>query len=123
VSFFEAAEIANDCRRLLLRTRNSLPQSSAMFDPNFVAVSSESAQWLVDRGIELIGIDGPSIQPFHDEDNRVHQVLLAAGVIVLEGLDLKDVEPAHYHLTALPLNIPEAEGAPVRAILAQEEAQ
>ena len=123
VSFFEAAEIANDCRRLLLRTRNSLPQSSAIFDPNFVAVSSESAQWLVDRGIELIGIDGPSIQPFHDEDNRVHQVLLAAGVIVLEGLDLKDVEPAHYHLTALPLNIPEAEGAPVRAILAQEEAQ
>ena len=60
----------------------------------------------------LVGIDGPTIG---GED--VHRTLLAAGVVVLEGLDLRIVEPGRYELLCLPLLVEGADGAPARVVL------
>jgi rhamnosyltransferase len=113
----ERASIPRNCRRLLLKTLNSSKKSNGYFDSSFIALTPAAAQWVVDRQIELIGIDGFSIQLFAEKTNETHRILLSADVVILEGLDLSAVPPGAYHLVALPLNIPGAEGAPARAIL------
>ena len=107
-------------QRLLLKTRNSLLWSSGSdkFDPNFVALTAEAAQWLVDRGVAVVGIDYLSIQRFTDGP-ETHQILLGANVVVIEGLDLSHVEPGNYELFCLPLKLEGVEGAPARVILSK----
>jgi len=107
-------------QRLLLKTRNSLLWSSGSdkFDPDFVALTAEAAQWLVDRGVTVIGIDYLSIQRFTDGP-ETHQILLGANVVVIEGLDLSHVEPGNYELFCLPLKLEGVEGAPARVILSK----
>jgi arylformamidase len=70
------------------------------------------AQGLVDQGVRLVGVDAVSVG---DED--AHRVLLGAGVVVVEGLDLSSVEPGSYELYCLPLKLVGSDGAPARAIL------
>ncbi len=105
-------------RRLLLRTRNSELWATGVneFQPDFVALTADAAQWLVDRGIQLIGIDYLSIQRFADGP-LTHQILLEAEVIILEGLNLASVAPGEYELLCLPLALIGIEAAPARAVL------
>jgi arylformamidase len=70
------------------------------------------AQKLVDGGVRLVGVDQMSVG-----DEEAHRVLLGAGVVVLEGLDLSGVEPGPYELYCLPLKLVGSDGAPARAIL------
>lgn len=111
---------SSNCRRWLLKTANSI-QNHEQFDENFVAITSRAAQYLVDKKILFIGIDGPSIQLFHDKNNDTHEILLSQGIAVAEGLDLKEVVDGPYDLVALPLKIEGAEGAPARIILMEKE--
>lgn len=105
-------------RRLLLRTRNSQLWKSEVsaFNKDFVALTADAAQWVVSRGISLIGIDYLSIQRYEDGP-LTHQILLEAGVVILEGLTLAAVDPGEYELICLPLKLEGAEGSPVRAVL------
>lgn len=113
-----AADIPEGCRRLLLRTSNSaLWGQGDDFREDFVALTPEAAQWLVDRGIDLVGIDYLSIERYREPDNRTHQILLGAGLVVIEGLNLSQAVPGDYELICLPLRLDEAEGAPARAVL------
>jgi arylformamidase len=114
----EDLSIPPGTERLLFRTRNSdlWAQASHTFYQDFVAISEEGALWLIDRGIRLVGIDYLSVAPYADT-GPTHRILLQAGVIPLEGLDLHSVEPGLYQLVCLPLCIPGIEGAPARAIL------
>lgn len=114
----ERLQLPRDLRRLLLRTRNSVwwAQQVAEFREDFVALDSSAAQWIVDRGISLIGIDYLSIQRFHDGP-LTHQILLQAEVVIVEGLNLADVSPGAYELLCLPLKLVGADGAPARAVL------
>ena len=73
------------------------------------------------HGIRLVGIDYMSIQLFHDPDSTTHEVLLGAGVIVVEGLDLRAVSAGTYELMCLPLKLVGSDGAPARVILAERE--
>lgn len=104
--------------RLLLRTRNSQlwQQSKQVFEPNFVALTTDAAQWVVDRGICLIGIDYLSVQRFSDGP-ETHQILLEAEVVILEGLNLIDVKAGCYELLCLPIKLKGVEGAPARVLL------
>jgi arylformamidase len=102
--------------RLLLRTRNSALWDRDEFVRDYVGLTESGARWIVDRGIALVGIDYLSIAA-HEEIIPVHRLLLAAGVVVLEGLDLRAAEPGEYELTCLPLRLAGAEAAPARAIL------
>jgi len=111
-------DIPAGTRRLLLRTTNSdlWARGETQFCRDFVGIASDGAQWLVDRGVQLVGIDYLSVSPY-DDPIPPHQILLRAGVIALEGLNLAAVAPGAYNLVCLPLCIRGAEGAPARAIL------
>jgi arylformamidase len=118
----ETQQIDAQTDRLLLKTKNSelWADPEHEFYPDFVAVSPESARWIVNRGIKLVGIDYLSIQMFNDAEPLTHRILLEAGVIILEGLNLQDVKAGTYQLICLPLKLAGSEGAPARAILIQE---
>jgi arylformamidase len=107
--------------RLLLRTRNSAwwADPSHAFREDFAALRQDGARWLVHRGVRLVGVDYLSVAPFR-EPAPTHRVLLEAGLVIVEGLDLSRVEPGAYRLYCLPLKLAGAEGAPARAILVDD---
>jgi arylformamidase len=113
-----AAGIPPRTRRLLFRTRNSELWAKGVrdFQRDYVAVDASGAQWLVQRGVQLVGVDYLSVAPFNEivDPNRI---LLGAGVIVVEGLNLAGIRQGRYALYCLPLKLIGAEGAPARAIL------
>lgn len=100
--------------RVLLKTRNSQGDVN-VFNEQFVALDESAAQEVVRRGIRLIGLDALSIKKRGVRD-RVHQILLSAGVAILEGVWLADVAAGDYELLCLPLHV-DLDGAPVRAVL------
>lgn len=118
----ENLELPVDVERLLLKTGNSKfwAEGQNRFRADFAALTLDGAEWLVRRGVKLIGIDYLSIQLFHDT-NATHRELLKAGVIVLEGLTLVNVHQGFYDLTCLPLHVVGAEGVPARAVLRLDE--
>jgi arylformamidase len=80
------------------------------------ALTADGARWLVERGVRLAGADTLSIEPASDR-YPVHQILLGAGVVIVEGLDLADAAAGSYQLVCLPLRIVGGDGAPARAVL------
>ncbi len=108
--------------RLLFRTRNSARglMASPQFHTDFTAIAADGAAWLAARGVRLVGIDYYSIAPY-DDLAPTHQVLLRAGVVVVEGLDMRQVLPGAYHFICLPLKLKGADGAPARAVLIAKE--
>ena len=117
-SVLMAAEIPPRTRRLLFKTRNSelWANGNTEFQTDFVALSVDAAELLVDRNVKLVGIDYLSIAPFK-MGKPVHTILLNAGVVVIEGLDLSRVSQGRYTLHCLPLKLGGADGAPTRAVL------
>ena len=79
-------------------------------------MTAGAAQWIVDRGLKLIGIDYLSIQGFNDKP-LTHKILLKSNVTIIEGLNLADVSPGEYELLCLPIRLTGTEGAPARAVL------
>jgi len=114
----DAAPIPPATSRLLLRTKNSRLWTSDIrtFQPDYVAVTADGAEWLVEHGIQLIGVDYLSVAPF-DDTVTTHQIVLSAGMIVIEGCDLSQVSQGEYVLYCLPLKLVGSDGAPARAIL------
>lgn len=104
--------------RLLLRTRNSelWERGETTFKEDYVALTADAAQWVVDHNIQLIGIDYLSVQRYRDSP-MTHKILLKNSVVVVEGLILAQVQPGIYELICLPLLLTGTEGAPARAIL------
>ncbi|KHK04235.1 cyclase family protein [Desulfovibrio sp. TomC] len=90
------------------------------FPGDFAAATPELARELVARNIGLVGIDAMSIEPLDDPAYPVHQLLLAAGILILEGLTLATARPGRYRLVCLPLAMADAEASPVRAVLLDE---
>jgi arylformamidase len=114
----EAAGIDGRARRVLFRTRNSdyLARQVTDFQKDFVGVDASGAEWLVRRGIQLVGVDYLSVAPYK-QGRPTHVALLQAGVVVVEGLDLSQVAPGRYTLYCLPLKLVGSDGAPARVIL------
>jgi arylformamidase len=113
-------EIASaPCRRLLLKTRNSSRPLPDRFAPGYAALTAGAARLLVEIGLLLVGLDGPSADPSHAAAYPAHRTLLQAGVVILEGLDLAAVPPGQYELLCLPLRLAGADGAPARVVLRQ----
>lgn len=116
----EGAGLPDGVQRLIAKTKNSgWSGRDTSFREDFIAFDASAAQWLVDTGVRLVGIDYLSIEPFGSGrvDHPVHKILLRAGVVIVEGLDLDGVHPGPYSLTALPLLIPDGDGAPARVVL------
>ncbi|HID54364.1 MAG TPA: cyclase family protein [Anaerolineae bacterium] len=105
-------------QRLLLKTRNSdrWADEETQFHEDFVAITAGGAQWLVDHGIRLVGVDYLSVAPY-EATTETHVILLQAGIIPLEGLNLRGISPGEYQFICLPLLLPGCDGAPCRAVL------
>jgi arylformamidase len=105
-------------RRVLVRTRNSeyWACQETKFQTNFVGLSADGAEYLVGRGVRLVGVDYLSVAPYK-ESRPTHEILLKAGVVIVEGLDLSQVSQGRYSFYCLPLKLAGADGAPARAIL------
>ncbi len=112
------ADIPPRTRRLLFKTKNSdlWARGNKEFQSDFVGLSVDAAELLVDRNVKLVGVDYLSVAPFK-MGKPVHTILLNAGVVVIEGLDLSNVSQGRYTLHCLPLKLGGADGAPTRAIL------
>lgn len=104
-------------KRILLRTRNSALLSRKEFAGDYTYLAPDGAEYLVAKGVELVGIDYLSIEQFHSGHHRTHRTLLAKSVVILEGLDLSVPAPGEYQLICLPLRIEGCDGAPARAVL------
>lgn len=103
--------------RLLIKTRNSSRWTGTEpFTADYVALTEDAAAWAVERQLLLIANDYLSIQRVEDDAN-VHRILLRAGIVILEGVNLARVSPGFYTLLCMPLKISSAEGAPARAAL------
>ena len=116
-----AAELrAHDIKgqtRVLLRTRNSAFLSQKDFVKDYTYLAPDGAQYLVDQGVELVGIDYFSIEQFHSGHHLTHRTLLERSVVIVEGLDLSVPPPGEYQFICLPLRIEGCDGAPARAVL------
>ena len=108
---------AGGAERLLLKTASGAHWAAGSFRHDFVALSPAAADWLVQHGVRLVGIDYLSVDPYHADPYVAHLTLLRAGVVILEGLDLRAVPPGTYDLFALPLKLADADGAPARVVL------
>ena len=102
--------------RVLLLTDNSLLWESPGFQDDFTHLTDDGAAYLIEAGVRLVGIDYLSIEGIAS-GITVHRMLLDAGVVILEGINLAEVEPGEYELICLPLKIAGGDGAPARAIL------
>lgn len=107
--------------RILFKTRNSRYwlESGSEFQENFVGITVDGAQSLVEMGVRLVGIDYLSIAPFK-KSRPTHEVLLKSNIVLIEGLDLFNVSPGEYTLYCLPLKLLNTDGAPARVILIEE---
>lgn len=117
-ALLEASNLPARTRRVLFKTYNSRLWEGGMqaFYKDFVALSADGAQYLVARGIKLVGIDYLSIAPYA-HGFETHRILLEAGVVIVEGLNLSRVAQGRYMLYCLPMLLPGADGAPARVIL------
>lgn len=106
--------------RVLFRTRNSTEYlAKPHFVEPFIYVARDAAQALADARVALVGIDYLSVGGFQTDLVETHEILLGAGIWVVEGIRLAHVSPGEYELACLPLLIPGADGAPARAMLRQ----
>ncbi|RPI23999.1 MAG: hypothetical protein EHM61_18315 [Acidobacteria bacterium] len=102
-------------RRLLIRANP--PTDLGEFPQGYVPLSVEAAEAIVAAGVQLLGVDAPSVDRFDSESLPVHQVLGNRGVIIVENLRLNRVPDGRYTLVALPLKIEGGDGSPIRAVL------
>lgn len=101
--------------RILLKT-GSRPDAN-VFPETFTVLRADIGSFLKERGVRLIGIDTPSVDPEDSKLLEAHHALNDNGVLILENIVLGAVEPGDYELIALPLPLRDADGSPVRAVL------
>ena len=108
-------------KRLVFKTRNSdfWNRPEAGFRTDFTYITPDAARALADAGLWLVGIDYLSVEKFGSEDFAAHKALLEKEVVILEGLDLREVEPGDYELICLPLKYigGTGDGSPARTVL------
>ena len=103
--------------RVLIRTRNSGFIREPDFVRDYTFLAPDGAQYLVDKGVTLVGVDYLSIEQFHSGHHRTHRTLLENSVVIVEGLDLSEPPLGVYEFVCLPLRLDGLDGAPARAVL------
>jgi arylformamidase len=111
-----------DTTRLLIKTTNSHLREDRLteFERTFVHLAPQTAEWLVKRGIQLVGVDYLSVEGLGTADFRVHHALLEAGIVIVEGLDLSRVPAGPCQMVCLPLKVEGGDGAPARVLVMRD---
>ena len=105
-------------QRVLFKTRNST-RNWAMkeFDKDFISIRKDAAQYLVEQGVVTVGVDYLSIGGYGKDVVETHQIMLGAGIWVIEGLNLSEIKDGYHELICLPIKLEGADGAPCRVVL------
>lgn len=109
-----AEEIARTSRLLIKTGRWS---DSAVFPEQIPVIAADVPSWLQKNGVKLLGLDVPSVDEIDSKSLQNHHALAAAGIAIIESLDLSQISSGVYSLAALPLKIAGGDGAPMRAVL------
>jgi len=112
----EEFDFAADAR-VFFKTRNSYLWSQKSFVKDYVYITPGAARILVNEGIKVVGIDYLSVEKFDSKEPETHLTFLRAGTVIIEGLDLREVEPGDYEMICLPLKFKDGDGAPARVVL------
>jgi arylformamidase len=104
-------------RRLLLRTGRTI--ATGAFPGGWPVLHLATAVALASGGLQLLGVDCPSVDHRDSKELPVHHALFAGGAFVLENLDLREAPEGRYELIALPQRLADLDAAPVRAVLRQ----
>jgi arylformamidase len=116
-------EIPETVERVLFKTRNSAfwNEPETGFRKDFTYITPEAAKVLAEKNVKLVGIDYLSVEKFGSTDFATHITLLEKEIVIIEGLDLREVPAGDYELICLPLKVisPTGDGAPARTILRQ----
>jgi arylformamidase len=115
-SHLKTANIPPGTDRLLLKTDNGKLLEQSEFSQEFSYITPDGAGYFIDHGIRLVGIDYLSVAEYGSGE-VVHRDLLGAGIVIVEGVDLREVPAGSYNMTALPLKIGGCDGAPARVVL------
>lgn len=107
--------------RLLIKTNSW--QNHLEFPEKYTYISPCLAEMLGNSGVRLLGVDVPSVDHFESSNLITHHALYKNSIVILESLQLKNVTDGIYELFAAPLNLTEADGSPVRAVLRSLEAE
>ena len=102
-------------KRILLKT-NSFPDPNQWIN-DFNSLSKSLLETLIQKGVKLIGIDTPSVDPADDKELLAHNLIYENDLAILEGIVLENVKEGHYQLIALPLPLEGSDASPVRAVL------
>ncbi|MCP3031049.1 arylformamidase [Halobacillus sp. A1] len=92
----------------------------SVFPGEYTVIDKDVAPFLKGKGIDMIGVDTPSVDPETSKDLPAHHSLYEQDILILEGLLLEHAAPGIYELMAFPLKMDEADGSPVRAVLRQK---
>lgn len=104
--------------RILLKTKNSLRDYETFYD-DYIYLHGDTAVWLAEKQVSLVGVDYLSIKKRGGSDNRPHTALLANNIVIYEGLRLTEVQKGNYFFIGLPLRFDDLDGSPTRAVLLQ----
>lgn len=125
VSLIDRDFVSEHCqqryKRFLFKTRNSQfwAGENPVFHTDFTHLDLSAAEYLVSLGSSLVGIDYLTIEQFKSKTHETHLALLSKGIVIIEGLDLREVSGGSYELICLPLKIAggDGDGAPARVVL------
>jgi arylformamidase len=115
-SDLESFDLSEDVR-VLIKTHNSRLWGDPQFHSDFVGVAESGARHLIDHGVKVVGVDYLSVEIYKAPDKPAHHLLLGNGAIIIEGLNLRDVDPGVYEMFCLPLKVVGSDGAPARVVL------
>jgi arylformamidase len=115
-SDLEPLDLRDDLR-VLLKTRLTGHAARGAHSQDRAYLSEDAALYLVQAGIKLVGFDYLSVDRAGAADYPAHRTLLGAGVILVEGLELSEVDPGEYDMACLPLRVAGGDAAPARVVL------
>ena len=119
----DVAEELQPGESLIIRTGWSQYYGQPAYRDELPRISENLARWCVDRKVRMLGVEPPSVADVNNakELTTVHKILLAAGIIIIEGLtNLDKISRDKVTLVALPLKITGGDGAPARVLAIEE---
>lgn len=115
VHYFEQNAHTIEGKIVLFKTRNSLLEPTALFDPTFISIAYDAATYLVSKKIKAVGIDYLGVER-NQKNHETHTLFMNSGITIIEGLRLREAAEKEYFCVCLPLAL-SADGAPARAVL------
>jgi arylformamidase len=106
---------------VFFKTSNSNISKYSNFTKNYVYIESEAAEELVKKRVKIVGIDYISVDKYESNDLPVHKILLSNEILIIEGLELRDIPAGRYQFFIMPIKIHKMDGLPVRIIAISED--